>query len=351
MISHYSLFTFNFLLMKEITQGELLLYQDEKGSTQIEVRLENENVWLTQAQLVTLYQSSKANVSEHIKHIFEEGELEEKVVVSKMEITTKHGAIADKTQTKDVSYYNLDAIISVGYRVNSQKATRFRQWATSVLREYMIKGFAMDDERLKQGENLLGKDYFRELLERVRSIRASERRIWLQITDIFAEISIDYDPQSTLTKQFYADVQNKFHYAITGQTAAEIIYTKADHTKDNMGLTTWKNSPDGRILQMDTQVAKNYLTEKEIRSLERSISSYFDYLERQIEQRKTQTMQQLAESIDRFLTFQEYDILEGHGKITSKAAKDKAKLEYQLFNKTQKINSDFEKELKGLIDK
>lgn len=209
----------------------------------------------------------------------------------------------------------------------------------------------MDDDRLKQGENLLEKDYFRELLERVRSIRASERRIWLQITDVFAEISIDYDPQSTLTKQFYADVQNKFHYAITGQTAAEIIYTKADHTKDNMGLTTWKNSPNGRILQSDTQIAKNYLTEKQIRSLERGISSYFDYLERQIEQRKAQTMQQLGQSIDRFLTFQEYDILEGHGKITSKAAKDKAKAEYQLFNKTQKINSDFEKQIKHLADK
>ena len=208
----------------------------------------------------------------------------------------------------------------------------------------------MDDNRLKQGENLLEKDYFRELLERVRSIRASERRIWLQITDIFAEISIDYDPQSTLTKQFYADVQNKFHYAITGQTAAEIIYTKADHTKDNMGLTTWKNSPNCRILQVDTQIAKNYLTEKQIRSLERGISSYFDYLERQIEQRKAQTMQQLAQSIDRFLTFQEYDILEGHGKITSKVAKDKAKAEYQLFNKTQKINSDFEKTLRQLTD-
>lgn len=324
---------------------QFLIYSADNSQETASVIIRGETIWASQKEMARLFGVGVPAISKHLKNIFEEGELEEKTVISKMETTASDG------KNYLTSYYNLDAIISVGYRVNSQKATRFRQWATSVLREYMIKGFAMDDERLKQGENLLGKDYFRELLERVRSIRASERRIWLQITDIFAEISIDYDPQSTLTKQFYADVQNKFHYAITGQTAAEIIYTKADHTKDNMGLTTWKNSPDGRILQMDTQVAKNYLTEKEIRSLERSISSYFDYLERQIEQRKTQTMQQLAESIDRFLTFQEYDILEGHGKITSKTAKDKAKLEYQLFNKTQKINSDFEKELKGLINK
>lgn len=334
-------------LMNEL---QFLIYTADNDSETASVIIKGETIWASQKEMARLFDVGVPAISKHLKNIFEEGELEEKVVVSKMEITTKHGAIADKTQTKDVSYYNLDAIISVGYRVNSQKATRFRQWATSVLREYMIKGFAMDDNRLKQGENLLEKDYFRELLERVRSIRASERRIWLQITDIFAEISIDYDPQSTLTKQFYADVQNKFHYAITGQTAAEIIYTKADHTKDNMGLTTWKNSPNGRILQADTQIAKNYLSETEIRSLERGISSYFDYLERQIEQRKAQTMQQLAQSIDRFLTFQEYDILEGHGKITSKVAKDKAKAEYQLFNKTQKINSDFEKTLKQLTD-
>lgn len=324
---------------------QFLIYTADNDSETASVIIKGETIWASQKEMARLFDVGVPAISKHLKNIFEEGELEEDSVISKMETTATDG------KNYLVTYYNLDAIISVGYRVNSQKATRFRQWATSVLREYMLKGFAMDDDRLKQGENLLEKDYFRELLERVRSIRASERRIWLQITDIFAEISIDYDPQSTLTKQFYADVQNKFHYAITGQTAAEIIYTKADHTKDNMGLTTWKNSPDGRILQSDTQIAKNYLTEKEIRSLERSISSYFDYLERQIEQRKTQTMQQLAESIDRFLTFQEYDILEGHGKITSKAAKDKAKLEYQLFNKTQKINSDFEKELKGLIDK
>ena len=337
----YNLQCFRKELMNEL---QFLIYTADNDSETASVIIKGETIWTSQKEMARLFDVGVPAISKHLKNIFEEGELEEDSVISKMETTATDG------KNYLITYYNLDAIISVGYRVNSQKATRFRQWATSVLREYMIKGFAMDDNRLKQGENLLEKDYFRELLERVRSIRASERRIWLQITDIFAEISIDYDPQSTLTKQFYADVQNKFHYAITGQTAAEIIYTKADHTKDNMGLTTWKNSPNGRILQADTQIAKNYLTEKQIRSLERGISSYFDYLERQIEQRKAQTMQQLAQSIDRFLTFQEYDILEGHGKITSKVAKDKAKAEYQLFNKTQKINSDFERTLKQLTD-
>lgn len=330
---------------------QFLIYTADNDHETASVIVSDETIWASQKEMSRLFDVGVPAISKHLRNIFDEGELDEKVVISKMETTTQHGAIADKTQIKEVNYYNLDAIISVGYRVNSQKATRFRQWATSVLREYMIKGFAMDDDRLKQGSNLLEKDYFKELLERVRSIRASERRIWLQITDIFAEISIDYDPESQLTKQFYATVQNKFHYAITGQTAAEIIHAKADHTKENMGLTTWKNSPSGRILQSDTLVAKNYLTEKEIHSLERSISSYFDYLERQIEQRKAQTMQQLADSIDRFLSFQEYDILDGRGKISSKAAKDKAKAEYQLFNKIQKINSDFEKQLKQLNDK
>ncbi|WP_438836637.1 RhuM family protein [Streptococcus pluranimalium] len=329
---------------------QFLIYTADNDKETASVIIRGETIWASQKEMARLFDVSVSTISRHLKNIFEEDELDEKVVIAKIANTTQHGAITEKTQTKEVNYYNLDAIISVGYRVNSRKATRFRQWATSVLREYMIKGFAMDDERLKQGENLLKKDHFRELLERVRSIRASERRIWLQITDIFAEISIDYDPKSTLTKHFYADIQNKFHYAITGQTASEIIYSKADHTKENMGLTTWKNSPNGRILQADTQIAKNYLSEKEVRSLERSISSYFDYLERQIEQGKNQTMQDLAKSIDRFLTFQEYEILEGHGTISAKTAKNKAKLEYREFNKTQKINSDFEKALKQLTD-
>ncbi|HEL1601960.1 TPA: virulence RhuM family protein [Streptococcus suis] len=328
--------------MKEL---QFLIYRAENDQEKASVIVSDETIWASQKEMARLFDVGVPAISKHLKNIFEEGELDEHSVISKMETTASDG------KNYLTSYYNLDAIISVGYRVNSQKATKFRQWATTVLREYMIKGFAMDDERLKQGENLLEKDYFRELLERVRSIRASERRIWLQITDIFAEIAIDYDANSLVTKQFYAHVQNKFHYAITGKTAAEIIYEKADHTKVNMGLVTRKHSPDGRILQSDALVAKNYLNEKEIRSLERSISGYFDYLERQIEQGKTQTMQDLADSIDRFLAFQDYELLEGHGQITSQTAKDKAKSEYAIFNKTQKINSDFEKLLEDLSSK
>ncbi|HEM4065581.1 virulence RhuM family protein [Streptococcus suis] len=328
--------------MKEL---QFLIYRAENDQEKASVIVSDETIWASQKEMARLFGVGVPAISKHLKNIFEEGELDEHSVISKMETTASDG------KNYLTSYYNLDAIISVGYRVNSQKATKFRQWATTVLREYMIKGFAMDDERLKQGENLLEKDYFRELLERVRSIRASERRIWLQITDIFAEIAIDYDANSLVTKQFYAHVQNKFHYAITGKTAAEIIYEKADHTKVNMGLVTWKHSPDGRILQSDALVAKNYLNEKEIRSLERSISGYFDYLERQIEQGKTQTMQDLADSIDRFLVFQDYELLEGQGQITSQTAKDKAKSEYAIFNKTQKINSDFEKLLEDLSSK
>ncbi|WP_421449029.1 virulence RhuM family protein [Streptococcus suis] len=328
--------------MKEL---QFLIYRAENDQEKASVIVSGETIWASQKEMARLFDVGVPAISKHLKNIFEEGELDEHSVISKMETTASDG------KNYLTSYYNLDAIISVGYRVNSQKATKFRQWATTVLREYMIKGFAMDDERLKQGKNLLEKDYFRELLERVRSIRASERRIWLQITDIFAEIAIDYDANSLVTKQFYAHVQNKFHYAITGKTAAEIIYEKADHTKVNMGLVTWKHSPDGRILQSDALVAKNYLNEKEIRSLERSISGYFDYLERQIERGKTQTMQDLADSIDRFLAFQDYELLEGHGQITRQVAKEKARSEYAIFNKTQKINSDFEKLLEDLSSK
>ncbi|HEM5141151.1 TPA: virulence RhuM family protein [Streptococcus suis] len=331
--------------MKEL---QFLIYRVENDQEKASVIVSDETIWASQKEMARLFDVGVPAISKHLKNIFEEGELDEGATISKMETVQTEGI---REVIRQVDYYNLDAIISVGYRVNSQKATKFRQWATTVLREYMIKGFAMDDERLKQGENLLEKDYFRELLERVRSIRTSERRIWLQITDIFAEIAIDYDVNSLVTKQFYAHVQNKFHYAITGKTAAEIIYEKADHTKVNMGLVTWKHSPDGRILQSDALVAKNYLNEKEIRSLERSISGYFDYLERQIEQGKTQTMQDLADSIDRFLAFQDYELLEGHGQITSQTAKDKAKSEYAIFNKTQKINSDFEKLLEDLSSK
>lgn len=264
-----------------------------------------------------------------------------------MEIVQNEGSRAVK---REIDYYNLDAIIALGYRINSKKATKFRIWATSVLKEYMIKGFALDDERLKQVNDLFGEDYFQELLERVRSIRASERRIWQKITDIFAEISIDYDKDSEITRMFYANVQNKFHYAITGQTAAEIIKTKADRNKNHMGLTTWKNSPNGRILKSDTYVAKNYLSEKEIRQLERNVSGYFDYIEDLIERRNTFTMEEFALSIDKFLEFREYKILEGYGQVSMKDAKKKASEEYEAFNKTQNIESDFDKSIKKLID-
>lgn len=330
---------------------QFLLYHTPEFNTKINVVVKDETIWLTQKAMAELFDVKVPAISKHLKNIFEEGELNEELVISKMETTTPHGAIAEKTQTKETNFYNLDAIISVGYRVNSSKATQFRIWATNTLKEFITKGFVIDDERLKQGKTAFGKDYFRELLDRVRSIRASERRVYQQITDIFAECSIDYNPQSEITKNFYAMVQNKFHYAITGHTAAEIIYKKADAQKENMGLTTWKNAPDGRILKLDTSVAKNYLEEKEIKQLERTVTSYFDYIENLIERENTFTMEGLANSVDKFLNFNEYKVLEGKGKKSHKQAIAKAEKEYDQFNKTQKIVSDFDKELKKLTQK
>ncbi|MFR5739885.1 MAG: virulence RhuM family protein [Coprococcus sp.] len=324
---------------------QFLMYEaDEK----IEVVVKDETVWATQKAIAKLFGVGVPAISKHLKNIFESGELDEKVVVSILENTTQHGALEGKTQTKTVKFYNLDAIISVGYRVNSIKATRFRIWATDILKEYIQKGFKIDVERMKYGEMVFGQDYFRELLETVRSIRASERRIWQQITDIFAEISYDYDKNSEITKKFYAQVQNKFHYAITGKTAAEIVYDSADRNKDHMGLTSWKNSPDGRVLQSDVTVAKNYLSEKEIRSLERNVSSYFDYVERLLENETLLSMQDFATSIDEFLKFNRYDILQGNGHISHHKAKQKAIEEYKEFNKNQKIDSDFDKEVRRI---
>lgn len=328
--------------MEEI---QFLLYETDG---KIEVVMKDETIWATQKAISGLFDVGVPAISKHLKNIFESGELDEKVVVSILENTTQHGAIEGKTQTKNVNFYNLDAIISVGYRVNSQKATRFRIWATDILKDYIQKGFKIDVERMKQGESVFGKDYFRELLETVRSIRASERRIWQQVTDIFAEISYDYDKNAEITKQFYATVQNKFHFAITGKNTAEIIQDSADKEKENMGLTTWKNSPDGRILQSDVIVAKNYLSEKQIRSLERNISSYFDYVERLLEDEKPLSMQNFANSIDEFLKFNRYEILEDHGSISSKNAKQKAVSEYKEFNKNQRIISDFDKEIEKI---
>lgn len=324
-------------------ESHFLMYRIAEEEVAVNAILKDESIWLNQKGMAELFDVTTSSISRHLKNVFEEGELDEKVVVTEIATTTQHGAIEGKTQTKDVRFYNLDAIISVGYRVNSRRATAFRIWATGILREYMIKGFAMDDERLKQGQTLFGKDYFRELLERVRSIRASERRIWQQVTDIYAECSIDYDPKAPTTKEFYAMVQNKFHYAITGKTAAEIVYDSADHTRENMGLTTWKNAPDGRILKSDTSIAKNYLDEQQIRRLERTVAGYFDYIEDLIERENTFTMQEFALSINEFLSFRRYEILPDKGRISHKQALEKAAQEYEIFNRTQKIISDFDR--------
>ena len=330
---------------------QFLLYTMPEADGKVQVVIKEESLWCTQKAMAQLFGVGVPAISKHLKNIFEEGELSREVVVSKMEITTQHGAIEDKMQTHSVDFYHLDAIIAVGYRVSSLKATRFRQWATKILNEYIRKGFVMDDERLKQGIAVFGKDYFRELLERVRSIRTSERRMWQQITDIYAECSTDYDKNSPTTKDFYAMIQNRFHYAITGQTAAEIIYTKADHTKKNMGLTTWKHAPDGRVLKSDVSIAKNYLQEKEIHQLERAVSSYFDYIENQIERHNVFNMEQFAASVNKFLMFNDYKILPDKGKISAAQAKKKAEEEYDIFNKTQRIDSDFDKEVREMLEK
>ena len=320
---------------------EFLLYTTPGGNVKVEVILHNETLWLTQKRMSALFGVGVPAISKHLKNIFGSGELEEDSVISILETTAQDGK---NYQTK---YYNLDAVISVGYRVNSNKATQFRIWATQLIKEYIVKGFALDDERLKSGR-YFGRDYFRELLERVRSIRASERRIYQQITDIFAECSIDYDPRSEITRQFYANVQDKFHYAITGKTASEIIYQNVDATKPLMGMTSYKNSPDGRVLKSDTTIGKNYLSENDIKRLERTVSAFFDYIEGVIERRNTFTMERFAESVDKFLEFNEYKILEGHGSISRKQADQKALAEYEKFNKTQRIESDFDKETKRL---
>lgn len=324
---------------------KFLMYSSNDGDVNIDVIVKDDTIWVTQKSMAELFDCSSDNIGQHLKNIFNDGELD------KISVTEKISATASDGKNYLMNFYNLDAIISVGYRVNSRKATQFRIWATQTLKEFMIKGFVLDDERLKQGKDAFGKDYFKELLERVRSIRASERRIWQQITDIFAECSIDYDKHSDITHKFYAMVQNKFHYAITGQTAAEIVHSKADRTKEHMGLTTWKNSPDGRILKSDVTVAKNYLDDKQIKNLERLVSGYFDYIEDLIERENTFTMQEFAQSINAFLEFRRYDILKDNGKISRKQAEKKAIEEYTAFNKTQKIVSDFDKQIKKLIQK
>ncbi len=331
-------------IMSDLIPNEksFVLYTAPDGVVRLDVLLRDETVWLSQKFMALLFECSTDNISLHLKNIFEINELQENSVTEVFSATAADG------KNYKTKHYNLDAIISVGYRVNSIKAVQFRIWATQTLKEYIIKGFVMNDERLKQGTTTFGKDYFRELLDRVRSIRTSERRIYQQITDIFAECSIDYDPKAEVTKKFYATVQNKFHFAITGNTAAEIIYKKANSQSPNMGLSTWKNSPEGRILKSDTEIAKNYLEEKEIKQLERTVSGYFDYIENLIERKNTFTMITLAESVNKFLSFNEYEVLEGLGKISHLQAVAKASGEYDTFNKTQKIISDFDKLLRDM---
>ena len=327
---------------------QFLLYNMPDADGKVQVVIRGETLWCTQKAMAQLFGVGVPAISKHLKNIFTEGELNPDTTISKMETVVNRGIRGEVNELID--FYSLDAIIAVGYRVSSLKATRFRQWATKILNEYIKKGFAMDDERLKQGTAVFGKDYFRELLERVRSIRASERRIWQQITDIYAECSTDYDKNSPTTKDFYAMIQNRFHYAITGQTAAEIIYSKADHTKDHMGLTTWKNAPDGRVLKSDVSIAKNYLQEKEIRQLERAVTGFFDYIEDLIERENTFNMSQFSASINEFLAFRRYQILPDKGNISAAQAKKKAEEEYDIFNKTQRIDSDFDKEVRGLLN-
>ena len=319
--------------------GNVIVYQAENESVSTNVLFKDETFWMTQKDMAKLFDVNVPAISKHLKNIFESGELVISAVISKMETTAEDGKIYQ------TNFYNLDAIIAVGYRVNSKKATQFRIWATGVLREYIIKGFALDDVMLKNGRSF-GQDYFKELLRRVRSIRASERRIYQQVTDIFAACAIDYDAQSPITREFFGTIQNKFHYAITGQTAAEIIHSHADATKDHMGLTTWESGPEGRIYKKDVIVAKNYLSVEQIEQLERTVSSFFDYIERIIERRETFTMKAFIESVDKFLDFNEYQILTNKGLISMTQAQKKAVSEYKTFNTQQKVISDFDKFVK-----
>lgn len=323
---------------------QFLLYRAPEGEGAVQVCVKRETLWATQKAISELFGVDRSGISRHLQNIFKEGELDESSVCAIFAHTASDG------KTYNSTFYHLDAIIAVGYRVNSRRATRFRQWATEVLNEYIRKGFVMDDERLKQGNAVFGKDYFRELLERVRSIRASERRIWQQITDVFAECSLDYDKASEITRDFYSMVQNKFHYAITGKTAPEIVWEGADHTKEHMGLQTWKHAPDGRVLKSDVTVAKNYLDEKQIQRLERAVSGFFDYIEDLIERENTFTMREFADSVNAFLTFRRYEILPDKGKVSRSQADAKAYAEYDIFNKTQLVDSDFDKAVRKMLD-
>lgn len=327
---------------------QFIIYSTPDEDIRINTAVKDETIWLTQKGMSELFGCSTDNISLHLKNIYADGELNPESTAEDFSVVRQEG---ERSIKRTLKFYNLDAIISVGYRVNSRRATQFRIWATSVLKEYMLKGFALDDDRLKQGDKAFGKDYFRELLDRVRSIRASERRIWQQITDIFAECSIDYDKDSEITQEFYAMVQNKFHFAISGETAAEIVFHNADSSREHMGLTTWKNAPDGRVLKSDVTIAKNYLSEQDIRRLERAVSGFFDYIEDLVENENSFTMEQFAASVNEFLAFRRYQILQGKGTVSAAQAKEKAHTEYDIFNRTQRIVSDFDKTVKGLTDR
>lgn len=322
-----------------------LFYMGDNEQVHVKVLMQEETIWLSQRLMAELFFTTPDNIGLHLKKIYEDGELTESSTTEDFSVVQTEG---ERKVSRKVKFYNLDAIIAVGYRVNSKRATQFRIWATQILKEYIKKGFVLDDERLKQGKQPLGQDYFEELLERIRSIRASERKIYQKITDIFAECSTDYNPKAEISQRFYAMIQNKFHFAITGKTASEIIHSKADNMAPYMGLLTWKNAPKGRVLVSDVTIAKNYLTEPEIKRLERTISGFFDYIENIIENRIQMTMQDMAASVDKFLTFYEYKILTGKGQISKAAADEKALAEYQIFNKKQKIESDFDKTIKHL---
>lgn len=332
---------------------EILLYKTANQDIKLEVLIQNETIWLNQKQISELFDVKVPAISKHLKNIFESGELDEKVVVSKMEITTQHGAIAGKQQTKDVNFYNLDAIISIGYRVNSQKATQFRIWATKILQEYIIKGFAMDDERLKNPKQPFGKDYFDEQLERIRDIRSSERRFYQKITDIYAQCSADYEPNANETKNFYATVQNKLHYAMVGQTASEIIHDRVDSKKENMGLTSWKNSPNGKIRKTDVTVAKNYLEVDELNMYNRIVTMYLDFAELQTMNKKIMYQKDWIEKLHGFLTFNEREILQDNGKITAQLARDLVENEFEKYQEIQdrEYLSDFDNLILGLEKK
>ena len=323
---------------------QFILYNLPEKEGKVQVIIRDETLWCTQKAMAQLFGVDRTVVSKHLKNIFESAELQQDSVCAKFAHTAEDGKIYN------TQFYNLDAVISVGYRVNSLQATRFRQWTTKILNEYIKKGFVLNDDRLKQGETVFGQDYFQELLERIRSIRASERRIWQKITDIYAECSIDYVKDSPTTHDFYAMIQNRFHYAITGQTAAEIVYHNADHAKEHMGLTTWKNSPNGRILKSDVTVAKNYLPEKKIKELELAVSAFFEYIENLIRRRNTFNMEQFSESVTKFLSFMDYQILPDKGRISAAQAKAKAEQEYDIFNLTQPIDSDFDKQIRGVLE-